>query len=196
MKKTMIIVTGILALAAAQPALASGDGHNMKDHMHDSMKNPCAMADHQNMQGNMKNPCAMKDHQHMKGEMKGHKQGDMGQNDTFMKKMPGKLLAKKEIDGYTVNFYAMKAEPGKEMGGSHDFMIKVEKDGVAVTGLTANSKVVHPNGKSESKMMMKMNDWYMAGYDLGHEGQHQLMALFKTVDGAKHFGGVFYPEDK
>ena len=45
-----------------------------------------------------------------------------------------------------------------------------------------------------NQMMMKMGDWYMAGYDLGHNGQHQLMALFKTADGVKHFGGVYYPE--
>jgi len=52
--------------------------------------------------------------------------------------------------------------------------------------------VVHPNGKAESKMMMKMGDWYMAGYDLGHAGRHQVMVLFKTADGKKHFGGTFY----
>ena len=119
---------------------------------------------------------------------------DMAQRDTHRDKMPGMLLVKNNIDGYTVSFHAMKAKPGKEMGGSHDFMIKVEKNGAAVTDLTANSKVIHPNGKSESKMMMKMGDWYMAGYDLGHNGQHQLMTLFKTADGIKHFGGVYYPE--
>lgn len=180
MKKTMVVLTGILAMAITHPALASGDGHNMKGHMH----------------GDMKNPCAMKDHQHVKGEMKGMKdhQSGMGQQAMPKNKMAGMFLVKKEIDGYAVSFHAMKAKPGKEMGGSHDFMIKVEKDGVAVTGLTANSKVVHPNGKTESKMMMKMGDWYMVGYDLGHEGKHQLMVLFKTADGAKHFGGVFYPE--
>jgi len=81
-------------------------------------------------------------------------------------------------------------------GGSHNVMIKVEKDGKALTNLTANSKVMHPNGKSESKMLMKMGDWYMAGYDLDHSGQHKLMVLFKTADGAKHFGGVLYPASK
>lgn len=116
------------------------------------------------------------------------------QHDAPKHDMPGMLLVKKEIDGYTVSFHAMKAKPGKEMGGSHDFMIKVEKNGAVVTDLIANSKVVHPNGESESKMMMKMGDWYMAGYDLGHKGRHQLMALFKTTDGVKHFGGIYYPK--
>ena len=41
-------------------------------------------------------------------------------------------------------------------------------------------------------MMMKMGDWYMAGYNLGHAGNHQVMVLFKTSDGKKHFGGVLY----
>ena len=119
---------------------------------------------------------------------------DMKQDEAFMKKMPGKLLLKKEIDGYTVHFYVMKAMPDMEMGGSHDFMIKVKKDGAAVKKLIARSKVIHPNGKAEQKMMMVMGYWYMSGYDLGHEGQHQLMALFKTADGAKHFGGIYFPE--
>jgi len=75
-------------------------------------------------------------------------------------------------------------------------MIKIERDGKALTGLAVNSKVKHPNGTSESKMLTKMGDWYMAGYDLGHEGAHQLMILFKTPDGEKHFGGVFFPENE
>lgn len=103
------------------------------------------------------------------------------------------FLKKKEIDGYTVTFHVMKAEPGQEMGGSHNFMIKVEKDGKALSNITMNTKVKHPSGKSETKKTMKMGDWLMAGYDLGHEGKHQLMILFKTADGNKHKGGVYYP---
>ncbi len=105
----------------------------------------------------------------------------------------GAMLEEKHtIDGYTVTFHVMPAEVGKEMGGSHDFMIKIEKDGKVLRDVVANSKVIHPTNQSESKMMMAMGDWLMAGYDLGHEGRHQLMVLFKTTDGAKHQGGVFY----
>jgi hypothetical protein len=157
MKKTMIIMTGIMALAAHQPVLASGGGHNMKGHKH--------------------------------GDMKEHKHGDAGQ----MKK--GAFLVRKEIDGFSVSFHIMKAPEGVQHGGTHHLMVKVEKDGKVLTDLVANSKATHPNGKSESKMLMRMGDWYMAGYDLSHEGRHQLMVLFKTADGAKHFGGVFYPEE-
>jgi len=103
------------------------------------------------------------------------------------------FLKEKNIDGYNVSFHIMKAKPGKEMGGSHDFMIKVEKDGKALTNVVVNTKVVHPNGKSETKKAMKMGDWLMAGYDLDHEGKHQMMILFKTADGKKHKGGVYYP---
>ena len=106
---------------------------------------------------------------------------------------PGAFLEQKDIDGYMVSFHVMTAKPGKEMGGTHDFMVKVEQDGKSVDVLAANSKVKYPDGKEESKMMMKMGDWYMAGYDLGHEGDNQLMVLFKTADGKKHFGGVHYP---
>lgn len=102
------------------------------------------------------------------------------------------FLMKKVIDGYNVSFHIMKAKPGKEMGGSHDFMIKVEKGGMTLSSIAMNTKVVHPNGTSESKNVMKMGDWFMAGYDLGHEGKHQMMILFKTKDGKKHKGGVYY----
>ena len=129
-------------------------------------------------------------------DMKMGKDADMKQDAAFMKKMPGKILLKKNIDGYTVHFYVMKAKPGMEMGGSHDFMIKVEKDGAAIKKLITRSKVIHPDGKAEQKMMMMMGYWYMSGFDLGHDGQHQLMALFKTVDGEKHFGGIYYPRDR
>ncbi len=104
------------------------------------------------------------------------------------------FLKEKMIDGYKVSFHVMKAKPGKEMGGSHDFMIKVEKDGKILTDIIMNTKVKHPNGSSETKKTMKMGDWLMAGYDLGHKGKHQLMILFKTADGEKHKGGVYYSE--
>ncbi len=105
----------------------------------------------------------------------------------------GMLEEKQIIDGYTVTFHVMPAQPGKEMGGSHDFMVKIEQGVKVVTDAQVNSKVIHPDGKSETKMMMAMGEWYMAGYDLGHTGKHQLMVLFKTADGAKHSGGVWYP---
>jgi len=106
---------------------------------------------------------------------------------------PGMFLVKKEIDGYTVSFHIMKPREGMQQGGTHNLMVKVEKDGKALTNLLVNSKVSHPNKESESKMLMKMGDWYMAGYDLGHPGPHQIMVLFKTGDGKKHFGGISYP---
>jgi hypothetical protein len=122
------------------------------------------------------------DHKNHDSDHKGHdsKTGSM-------------FLKKKEIDGYTVTFHVMQAKPGKEMGGSHDFMIKVEKDGKALSNIVMNTKVKHPSGKSETKKTMKMGDWLMAGYDLGHAGKHQLMILFKTADGKKHKGGIYYP---
>ncbi len=126
------------------------------------------------------------DHDHDHG---GHS-GDHKDHDATT---DGMFLKKKEIDGYTVTFHVMKAKPGKEMGGTHDFMIKVEQDGKALSNIAMNTKVKHPSGKSETKKAMKMGDWMMAGYDLGHAGKHQLMILFKTADGKKHKGGVYYP---
>jgi len=102
------------------------------------------------------------------------------------------FVKKKEIDGYTVSFHIMKAKEGKSHGGTHNFMLKVEQDGRILTDITVNSKVVHPNGSAQTSKLSRMGDWYMTGYDLGHEGEHQVMVLFKTADGEKHKGGVHY----
>ncbi len=124
------------------------------------------------------NPCSMENHSSMNGDMAGMK-------DAFLKQ--------KQVDGYTVSFHIMKAAAGMQHGGSHNVMIKVEENGRLLGDIVVNSKVTHPNGESESKMMMKMGDWYMTAYDLGHPGSHQVMVLFKTADGAKHFVGVEFP---
>jgi len=103
------------------------------------------------------------------------------------------FLVKKEIDGYTVNFHVMEAQEGMRHGGSHNFMIKVEQNDIVLQDVVINSKVIFPDGKDQSKALMRMGDWYMNGYDLGQKGQYQLMILFKTADGKKHKGGVYYP---
>ncbi|EAU55195.1 hypothetical protein [Mariprofundus ferrooxydans] len=171
MKKTSLVLSTLLAVAMSQPAMA---GENMHGAMPMDKVNPCSM---HSMHVDMENPC--------------------------MAVAKGAFMVKKEIDGYTVSFHIMKAMAGMKHGASHhsgegqdapshNVMIKFEKGGKAVTNLVANSKVVHPNGKSESKMLKKMGDWYMAGYNLDHPGKHQLMLLFKTADGVKHFGGIDY----
>lgn len=130
-------------------------------------------------------------------EMQGHhehRQMDMHHDASHMNSgMKDGFIATKNVDGYQVTFHVMKAPEGANKGGTHHLMIKVEKSGTPVLDLIANSKASHPNGQSETKMMMKMGDWYMASYDLGHKGRHQLMVLFKTSDGKKHFVGIEYP---
>lgn len=96
------------------------------------------------------------------------------------------------IDGYKVTYHVMPATPDMQMGSSHNFMVKIDKDG-KLPEVTINSKVIFPDKTSATKMMTRMGDWYMAGYDLGKSGKHQLLILFKTRDGAKHQGGVYYP---
>ncbi len=108
-------------------------------------------------------------------------------------KSDGMFLKKKQIDGYAVSFHVMKPADGPSMGGTHHVMIKVEKGGKPVDGVVINSKVVYPDGKSDSKKTMKMGGWYMAGYNMHDSGKHQLMILFKTPDGKKHKGGIYYP---
>ena len=111
---------------------------------------------------------------------------------TASSQVGGLFTEQRDIDGYSVTIQVMKAKTGGEMGGSHDFIVKVEKDNQPVAGVSINTKVVHPDGSAETKATMKMGEWYMVGYDLGHEGKHQLMIQFKTADGAKHKGGVYY----
>lgn len=119
--------------------------------------------------------------------------GDNGAMRGMKCKMHEKFLTRKIIDGYMVSFHVMKAQTGQKMGGNRNFMVKVEKGGQVQTGLLVNSKVVYPDKSAASKMMMKMGDWYMASYDMNQGGRYQLMVLFRTPDGNKHFGGVYYP---
>lgn len=126
------------------------------------------------------------DDEHGSSNNGSHSSHDMGNGSDEM------FLVKKEIDGYQVSFHVMQAQQGMEHGGSHNFMIMIERDDKVIDNVVINSKVIYPNGNSDSKALMKMGDWYMNGYDLGNVGKHQLMILFKTVDGAKHKAGVYY----
>jgi hypothetical protein len=165
MKNHVFVVTFMALLVSMSATLAS------EEHHHDSHKN------------NHKSDTEMNHNNHNSDS---HQQSGMSHDKGDM------FLVKKNIDGYQVSFHVMKARPGKEMGGSHDFMIKVEKAGMTLSSIAMNTKVIHPDGTAESKKVMKMGDWFMAGYDLGHKGKHQMMVLFKTKDGKKHMGGVYY----
>lgn len=99
---------------------------------------------------------------------------------------------RKEIDGYTVRFRIEPATPGMRHGGTHNLMVEVEKNGRALHDLLVNSRVTHPIKKTENKMMVRMGDWYMAGFDLGHPGTHRITVLFKTPDEKIHLGDIEY----
>ncbi len=166
MTKTIMMGLLVAAVLGINPAFASGDHEGMG-------------ARHGAMNDGMN---------HEMG--KGHMNGKMMEK--MKDRMNNMFLVRKDIDGYQVSFHVMKAPKGMQHGGTYHFMLKVEENGKALTNMLVNSKVIHPNGQSESKMMMKMGDWYMAGYNLGHKGKHQIMVLFKTSDGKKHFGGIEY----
>lgn len=171
MRKTLMALTiaglmGGLSVAQASPSHDHDGGMKHDDH-HSSMKHD--------------------DHGGMKHDGMAH--GDHAKSGH---KSDGMFLKKKQIDDYTVNFHVMKPADGPSMGGSHHVMVKVEKDGKPVDGIVMNTKVVFPDGRGESKKAMKMGDWYMAGYNMQDGKKHQLMILFKTPDGNKHKGGVYY----
>jgi len=181
MKKQTMILASMMVFGLATTAQA-GEGHDMDGH---------DMKQHAQHEGGH-------------GDMKGHDMGshdmdahdNMKHGDMKMGKSSAMFLEKKEVDGYTVSFHIMPAKDGMGHGGSHNLMVKVEQDGKALSDVVINSKVFHPNNSSESKMLMKMGDWYMAGYDLGHAGKHGIMVLFKTADGKKHKASVYYTEGK
>lgn len=182
MKKTSLYLSAaaVVVTLASAPLYATDDHHHGHDDGHGHSHNEeMGMTDSH--------------HQDDMGMEDSHHEDDMGMAD-----MPGHIdgifLVKKHIDDYDVSFHVMAAQPGMEHGGGHNFMIKVERDGKPLDDIKINSKVVHPNGSAESKPLMKMGEWYMNGYDLGHAGRHQLMILFKTADGKKHKGGIYFPE--
>jgi len=131
----------------------------------------------------------------MHGEMS-HEMGGKVSGDMEMPMQEKMFLKTAEIDGYMVSFHVMKAGEGMQHGGSHNMMVKVERDGKLVEIIKANSKVITSDGRAETEKMMKMGEWYVAGYDLDATGQNQLMVLFKTADDEKHFVGVWYPGKK
>ena len=104
------------------------------------------------------------------------------------------FLKKVEVDGYTVTFHVMPAAAGMQHGGSDNLMVKIERAGEVLQDVMVNSKVKFQDGPASSKMLMRMGDWYMNGYNLSTHRGTQLMVLFKTSDGKKHFTGVWYPE--
>lgn len=135
---------------------------------------------------------AAEDH-HDHGKMSDHSMGSSMNHDNHGSGMKDMFLVKKNIDGYDVSFHVMDAQKGMEHGGSQNLMVKIEQNGKMLKDVSINSKVVSPNGEAKSKMLMRMGSWYINGYDLDQEGQYQVMVLFKTADGKKHKGGVYYP---
>jgi len=126
---------------------------------------------------------------HMHGPLHGYKSGAC----VMKGDMQGAMMREKEVDGFRVCFHVMK---GNTPNGDNSLMVKIGRRDKALTNLIVNSKVTHPNGKSESKMMMLMGDWYMANYHLEHPGKHQIMVLFKTADGSTHFTGLYYTKSQ
>lgn len=174
MKFNKIILAVSLSAVMFSAGVSAGNSGNSHGHDNDSTTQGSEQMSHGSMaQGQMQQEA-------MSHDSMG---SNMSQNKMF--------LEKKDIDGYTVSFHVM-ADEGMGHGGTHNIMIKVEQQGAIVKNLKINSKVIYPDGSEESKPLMAMGDWQMAGYDLKKSGKHQLMVLFKTADGKKHFGGLYY----
>jgi len=164
MKKTIMSLVVVNAMLASPIVLAAGS----HDHGHDNAAH----------------------HDTIDKAKHDHNSHDHGQHDGMSQ--DGVFLVEKDIDGYQVSFHVMETTPGMEHGGKHNLMIKIADGDKVLHDVKVNSKVVYPNGDNDSRSLMRMGDWYMNGYDLDAKGKHQLMILFKTADGKKHKGGVYY----
>ena len=123
-------------------------------------------------------------HQEQNGQMENMNMNTQQEGEIF--------LEKRVIDGYDVQFHIMKVSPDLKLEGSHNFLVKIENKDEILGDVTINSKIIYPSDKSESKFLTKMGDWYMKDFTLDEEGKYQLIILFKTADGKKHKGGVYY----
>ncbi len=180
--RKMMLALAITGYLGSLSAVQASEGHDHDGGMdHGSMRH--------DEHGGMKH-----DDHGMSGHDDGHEHDheDTHEHGKGAHDMSGMFMKKKQIDGYMVSFHVMKPADGPSMGGTHHVMIQVEKNGEPVKGIVMNTKVVFPDGKSESKKAMKMNGQYMVGYNLQDGKKHQLMILFKTPDGKKHKGGVYY----
>lgn len=120
----------------------------------------------------------------------GHGEHHMG-DEGAMSQM---FLEKRQVDDYQLSFHVMPASQGMQHGGSHNLMIKIERDGLLVTDAQVNSKVIFPDGTDQQQLLHRMGDWYMAGYDMQGQARHQVMVLFRRADGEIHRSGVYYPK--
>ena len=115
---------------------------------------------------------------------------------TGLTKAPKKdpFIRKKTIASYTVTFKVIKVASGMEgQSGSHNLMIKVEKDGSAQILPYILAKVILRGGTSVTKTLFKRDNWYMNGFDLGISGEYQLNVLFRpSSTGLKHTTNVWY----
>ncbi len=106
------------------------------------------------------------------------------------------FIVKKGIrDNYTVIFHVMRSPKGMRYSkNQYHLMVIVEKNNKAILGLHMISKVLHPDGTTEKKVMMHMGEWYMALYNLSHDqGRHWITVQF-DISGKKYSAGTYYPE--
>ncbi|MDQ6992414.1 MAG: hypothetical protein Q9M31_02995 [Mariprofundus sp.] len=109
-----------------------------------------------------------------------------------MDSMAGRLFEKRIVDGYTLSFHIMKAEPGHHIGGPDNLMVRVEKGGEAMINLVLHSMVKHPDGRTIHDKMRKVGNWYLVGDGFEQVGQYQLRVQFETPDGAEHVAQLAY----
>jgi len=101
-----------------------------------------AMAADGDMHGSMSDHDMSGMHHDMGNKMS----GDIPMNGTSQ----DMFLKKAEVDGYTVSFHVMQ-NAGRSNGGTHDMMVKVEKDDKPVVIVKANSKVITSDPRRNEK---------------------------------------------
>jgi len=105
----------------------------------------------------------------------------------------GKLLNTLYIDDYEVSVKVVDVKESVPDGGSHNILVNIIRDDRIQRSAVVIVDILFPDNTRKSKELMNLGDWYLAGYDLGQTGKHQLKISFKNKNGSGHSADLVYP---
>lgn len=115
------------------------------------------------------------------------------ENTDAYKEIHGKLVHEKKLDDFNLRFKVVDVAESVPDGGSHNLLLNIKRDGRTLHHLSVNSVVEKNRGERKSKSMMKLGDWYLAGYDFMPSDEYTITVSFKSPDGRHHSSTINYP---
>ena len=107
--------------------------------------------------------------------------------------LKGDLLNTLFVDGYEVIVKVADVEDSVPDGGSHNILVKIKLGNKIQRNTTVKANVVFPDNTSKVKSFLALGDWYLAGYNLGQKGKHQISISFEDRNSEKKSGNISYP---